>query len=169
MDLIDTILSRRSIRKYNKAKPIKPQDLQAVLTAAMYAPSGMNKQSWMFAVVDDKKVQKQLMDVHPYADFLSDAGMGIIICEDTEKSYGGFGPIDSALAAENMMLAAHTMGYGTCYCGVYPNEERMEQFAKILKCPTSVRPIALIVIGTPDQQPPRPNRFDAAKIVHNRF
>lgn len=169
MDLIDIILSRRSVRQYDKTKTVKNTDIQTILTAAMYAPSAMNKQPWVFIVVDDKKIQKQLMDVHPYADFICDAGTAIIVCEDTSKTYNHYGPIDTALASQNILLAAHTMGYGACYCGVYPDEQRMADFSKILKCPPQVRPIGLIIIGMPLKQPPRPNRFDASKIVHNRF
>lgn len=169
MDLIDTILSRRSIRQFDKTKPVKTTDIQTILTAAMYAPSAMNKRPWMFVIVDDKKVQKQLMEAHPYADFMMDAGTAIVVCEDTSKTYAEYGAIDTAMASQNILLAAHTMGYGACYCGLFPNAERMNDFAKILKCPPEIRPMGLIILGTPLKQPPRPSRFEASKIVHNRF
>lgn len=169
MDLIDTIVSRRSVRQFDKAKPVNPSDIQTILTAAMYAPSAMNKQPWIFVVVDDKKMQKQLVAAHPYADYLLEAGTGIIVCEDTTKTYGAYGAIDTSMAAQNILLAAHTMGYGTCYCGVYPDGERVTAFGKILKCPSHIRPMGLIIIGTPAKYPGRPNRFDASKIVHNHF
>ncbi len=168
METLKTIQSRRSIRQY-RAPSISEKDLQIVLTAGLYAPSAMNKQPWEFLVIQDPALLQKVTQVHPYADFVVEAGTAIILCQNKKQAFGEYGPIDCALAAQNMMLAAHDLGYGTCFCGVWPDLERMNAFAAAFDLPKEVEVIGLIALGTPAVQPDIPDRFNAAKIHRNRW
>ncbi|MCK4701549.1 MAG: nitroreductase family protein, partial [Bacteroidales bacterium] len=81
MEIQDAILTRRSIRKYTDKK-ISEDLVNAILRAAMYAPSAMNQQPWHFIVVDDASLLQKLSRIHPYGKMLSDASHGILVCGD---------------------------------------------------------------------------------------
>lgn len=169
MDIFEIIETRRSIRQYDAAKPITKKDLEQVLRAAMYAPSAVDKRPWEFLVVTDADLLDKITKIHPYAAFVPDAGTAVIMCENKKKTYKEYGLIDLALAAQNLMLAAHSMGYGTCFCGVAPDTERMADFATLFDLPDHIHPMALIAIGTPKKQPKTGERFDAKKIHWGKF
>lgn len=166
--MIKTIQTRRSIRQY-RAPGVSKSDLQTILTAGMYAPSAMNKQPWEFLVIQEPALLKQITQVHPYADFVIEAGTAILLCQNKQQAFGAYGPIDCALAAQNIMLSAHALGYGTCFCGVWPDTERMNAFSTTFNLPTGVEVIGLIALGTPADQPDTPDRFDAKKIHLNQW
>ena len=167
MELLEGLLSRRSIRHYDAQKTITPADLKTVLQMAMYAPSAMNKRPWEFIVVTDKKMLQEIAQKHPYAAFVPEAGTAVVVCENTAEAFAGHGPEDIALASANFMLAAHGLGYGTCYCGVAPNEDREALFAELLKTPSHIRPYCVIAVGTPLKQPSHPDRVEENKIHYN--
>lgn len=167
MEVMKAIKERRSIRSYDVSKPITDEDLKTVLTAAMYAPSAMNKQPWDFVVIRDEQVLEQIREIHPYAGFITDAGTAVAVCGNTHESYATYAPIDVALATQNMMLAAHELGYGTCYCGTYVDEPWAGQIKKWLNVPEHVEMYGLIVIGTPLKNKDVPERFEENKIHYN--
>lgn len=70
--MLDVIYKRRSIRKYQN-KPVEEEKLNEVLKAAMYAPSGMNKQPWHFIVCKERKTLDEVQKIHPYSSMLSSA------------------------------------------------------------------------------------------------
>ncbi len=169
MDTFETLYNRRSVRKYAADKPVTDAALHEILTAAMYAPSAMNKQSWEFVVVRDPEVLQQVKTLHPHAPFVTDAGTAVFVCANEDQAYEGYGIVDASLAAENLMLAAHALGYGTCFCGIAPNAGREGEFAQLFGMPQSVRPIGLIVLGTSAVTTPKPERFNADKVHFDRW
>lgn len=164
METIQAILSRRSIRSYVPDQPITDEDLNAVLKAAMYAPSAMNKRPWEFIVIQDQKMLDAIRQIHPYAAFIVDAGTIVVLCENTQNVYGRYGPIDVSLAAQNLMLSAHDLGYGTCYCGTYSDEAWVDTFKQLLKIPSHIIPFGFIAIGTPAKNPSDPERVEMSKV-----
>ena len=170
MKLLEGLLTRRSVRVYDPNQKVDSQTLGQILNAAMHAPSAMNKQPWHFVVVDKPATLQQMMDSHPYASFLKEAGTAIVLCADLNEAYKDYAPVDACLAGQNLMLAAHGLGLGTCWCGVYPEEERMTAFSEILKLPEHILPIALIALGYPAEEPQQPtNRYQADKIHTNTW
>ena len=169
MQLMDVILNRRSIRHYDATKPITEEDLKVVLIAAMYAPSAMNKRPWEFIVVRDKKILETIRSFHPYAAFVCDAGTAIVVCENTQNVYGKYGPIDVSLAAQNIMLAAHGLGYGSCYCGTYSDDEWVAEFKQLLNIPNHIVPFGVIAVGPPLKRPDMPERFETEKIHYDMW
>ncbi len=171
MNTFDTLLFRRSVRKYEKGFKISTEELNRILETAMYAPSAMNKQPWEFIVIDDDELIASAQNSHPYCAFFGDAGTGIVVCVDLTKEYNGMGIIDVSLASQNIMLAAHALGYGTCYCGIYP--EHSETFQELLDLPEHIEPIGLITIGKPAQPlataKPDKSRFNPKTIHMNKW
>ena len=170
MNLIDTILTRHSTRQYDENKKATPDQIEMILKCAMQAPSAMNKQPWHFIVVDNPEILSSIENVHPYAGFLRQAGTAIIVIGDTKASWEDYWKVDPMLAGQNILLAAHALGLSTCWCGVYPNVEHMKNIANILNIPSEYTPIALIALGTPDENRKIPeNRFFPTKIHHNEW
>lgn len=169
MNTITDILTRRSVRAYQTQKnAVSKEKIDEILKAAMYAPSAMNKQPWAFFVVDDPALLAKIQEVHPYAGFLTEAGQAIIVCGDKAACYEDYWKVDPLLAGQNILLAAHALGFGTCWCGVYPNQARMRTFQKLLNLPEHIEPLALIALGLAKKEGTEPpQRFDAKKIHRN--
>ena len=165
------LLTRRSVRQFQPGKKISKQDMDDVLKIAMYAPSGCNRQPWEFVVVDDDNLKEEIIKAHPHASFLKDASAAIVVCGDEQKQCDdGFWPIDCSAATENLLLALHGRGLGGCWCAVYPYQERMKEFQKLLNLPGNVKPLALVVAGYPAKVPPQPkDRFEEKKIHYNHW
>ncbi len=115
MEQTDYILDRRSIRKFTSQK-IHTELITKVLTAAMYAPSAVNTQPWHFVVIDRKPIFRQIMEVHPYAQMLQTASHAIVVCGNETLQHGdGYWVVDCRAATQNLLLAAHALGLGTCW------------------------------------------------------
>ncbi len=165
------LLTRRSVRQFEKNREIPQSDIDDILKIAMYAPSARNTQPWEFVVVKDKKMRDKIAEVHPYAKFLKDASLAIVVCGDTnQETAPGYWVVDTSIATENLLLACHGRGLGACWCGVYPNEERMNDLKELLKLPDNIKPNALVVVGYPAKIPPQPkDRFKPEKIHYDQW
>ncbi len=169
MDLIEKIITRRSIRKY-KPGTIDEEKIVEILKAAQYAPSAVNKQPWHFIVVDDKKLFGKIMQIHPHARMLSTASHAVIVCGDENLQHDdGYWIADCGAATENILLAAHSMNIGSCWVGLYPREQRMRDISILLGLPTHVKPFALISLGYPDEQKTHPERFKPERVFRNQW
>lgn len=73
------IYKRRSIRKYTE-EPVRPEQLEHVLHAAMAAPSAHNTQPWSFVVIDDRKLLDAIADFHPYGKMMKAAPLAVLVC-----------------------------------------------------------------------------------------
>ena len=165
------LLTRRSVRKFESGKEISRQDIDDILKIAMYAPSGHNNQPWEFVVVNDKNMFGKIAELHPYAGFIEDASLAVFVCGNLNEQHApDYWVGDTAAASENLLLACHAKGLGACWCGVYPQEDRVEKFKKLLGLPEYITPLNLIVIGYPDFQPSQPNdRFKPNKVHYNHW
>ena len=167
--VIDAILKRRSIRKYS-GKPVNKSDINLLLTAAMYAPSARNEQPWHFMVIDDRGLLDQIRKVHPYASMLSGAELAILVCGDENLELSkGYWPVDCSAATQNILLAAHALGLGAVWLGVYPRQERQSAINKIFNLPAHVHPFSLISIGYPAEEKGLPDRFKEDRIRWNEW
>ena len=152
--VIDAILKRRSIRRY-LGKSVDKSKIKELLIAGMYAPSARNQQPWHFIVIDERELLEKIMKVHPYASMLSGAAFAILVCgdEDLELSRG-YWSVDCAAATQNILLAAHAVGLGAVWLGVYPREERQEGIREIFSLPGHIHPFALVSAGYPAEEKP---------------
>ena len=149
LDVLTALKTRRSVRAYTH-EPVSDKDLDTVLAAAQLAPSAANEQPWDFVVIRDPKTLAKVGDINHYASYAARAPVAILVCLDTEKEdIPGMGILDVAMSAENLLLAAHGIGLGAVFTGIYPMVDRMEGFTKLLDMPENIIPVGLIVLGHP--------------------
>jgi nitroreductase len=167
--VIEAIMTRRSIRHYIRRNVDKSQ-IELLLKSAMYAPSANNQQPWHFIVMDKPDLFGKIMKVHPYAKMLSEAGAAILVCgdENLERSKG-YWPVDCSAATQNILLAAHSLGLGAVWLGVYPRRERMDGMRGIFNLPGNIQPFSLVSIGYPAEKKEVPERFKEERIRWNRW
>ena len=149
LDVLTALQTRRSVRSYTK-EPVSDKNLDTILAAAQLAPSAANEQPWDFVVIRDPKTLAKVGEINHYASFAAKAPAAILVCLDTEKEdIPGMGILDVAMSAENLLLAAHGIGLGAVFTGIYPMVDRMEGFRKLLDMPENIIPVGLIVLGHP--------------------
>ena len=169
MQFIELVKKRQSIRSYNN-KPIPRAHLTMCLETARLAPSACNAQPWHFIVIDDRAILDEVPGFHPYAKFLQDAPVAICVCGDLEREKNkglDYWVLDCAAAAENILLAAHSLGLGACWIGIHPRIERKEALGQLLKLPQHVIPFCLIALGYPDQTSKPSQRYKSSRIHFN--
>ncbi len=152
MDTITTIMERRSIRKY-KTDEIPQADLDKILEAGRQAPSAANRQPWHFVVTKDKELKKQVASACSGQHWMADADVILAGIGLPSASRGSTGrvwyEVDVSIAMQNMILAATSLGYGTCWIGAF-SEEKVKE---LLDIPEEMRVVALTPIGVPDASP----------------
>lgn len=144
--------ARHSVRSFQPGAEVTEEQLDAMLEAAMLAPSAYGKRPWRFIVVRDRAKIDALYDAHPYTDSLKTAALAIVVCGDetpADKRPPLFVQQDCAAATQNLMLQAAGMGIGTCWCGVMPRTELMQAIAKILDIESPLAPFNIIAVGVP--------------------
>ncbi len=138
--------------------------------AGMYAPSARNQQPWHFLVIDERSLLDRIREVHPYASMLSGAALAILVCGDESLELSkGYWSVDCAAATQNILLAAHALGLGAVWLGVYPREERQAGIREIFGFPPEIHPFALISVGYPAEERPHPDRFREDRIRWNSW
>ena len=167
MDIINLLKTRRSIRKM-KTTLLSETQIEQLLTAAMYAPSARNQQPWHFVVVTDRSTLDKVTDIHPYSAMLKHAPLAILVCADhyLEQSTG-YWVQDCSAATQNILIAAHGMGLGAVWLGVYPRDERIAGLKELFNIPENVTPLSLIAIGYADEEKAIPERFKFDRIHQN--
>ena len=166
MDCTQVIRERRSIRKYKAGAPVPEEDIKLMLEAAMMAPSARNTRPWEFFVVEDPGLKSKLRYAHPFASMLDTASLAIVVCgrpEDQSGKVAGYWPLDCGAAVENLLLQAAALGYGTCWCGCWPLEDRAAAVRDVLGVKSV--PVALISVGVPDEDPPARGFYQADKVT----
>ena len=148
MSLLDLILTRRSIRRYEN-KDIPEEVLQQILETGRQAPSAANRQPIHFVIVTDRDILKNLCD-NLINRFVKYAPLAIVGCADIKSLLTGrWAIVDATIAMENMVIAAWTLGIGSCWIGAC-NEEKVKE---LLKIPDKWKFVALLTLGYPAEQP----------------
>ena len=172
--VLSTIMARRSVRNY-LATPVEHEKLEVVTRCGINAPSAVNRQPWIVRVVEDQKLINDITEVYKKgnADQVSRdknfknmfRNAPNIICVCTPANGGG--ELDAGLLGENMMLAAQSMGLGTCCLGGpvrwLNSTEAARFFLDRLDIPQDYRLLYILAIGYPDEQPDARPR-DASKV-----
>ena len=166
---MDTILSRRSIRRYQN-RPVEEALVEYCLRSAMAAPSAHNQQPWAFVVIDDRELLDAIPGFHPYSRMLYEAPMAILVCGDErELKSADFWPQDCAAAVENILLAACSRGLGSVWMGVYPKEPIMQGFRRLLNMPGYLVPFALVALGYGAEEKEPSERYDPGRVRRNAW
>ena len=160
MDVITAIKGRRSVRKF-KNDSLGKDTMLKLIEAAVWAPSGGNGQTWRFVVVIQATTIRKIKMVSP--GLLGDPPALIVIAQDIAlaRHKGGkmgtetITKMDSAMAAQNIMLAAYEMGLGTCVIASF----HPGSVAKFLGLPDNIIPHLIVSVGRPAKDPPPPVRL----------
>ena len=161
------IFSRRSIRKYQD-KEVPDQMIADLLEAAMAAPSAVKKDPWHFIVIRQRQTLDKMAAFMPNAQMLKQATTAIVVCGDITKAHDqqeSYMLQDLSAAVENILLAANAMGLGTCWLGVHPRPDRMDNIRALFSLPDNIIPMCGIAIGWPAELPPARTRFNQG-VVH---
>lgn len=168
MEAINNIMTRVSVRQYT-GKAIPDDTVAVMLKAAMAAPSAMNKQPWEIVVLKDEAKKTAIAEtLTNVGDKAKTAGAVILICGNKTRfipEAPEYWVQDCSAATENLLLAAHALGLGAVWCGVYPVEARVEQVRKILNLPDDLIPLNIITIGYPTAIDTPKDKWDASKIL----
>ena len=126
MDVKEAIETRRSIRKFSP-KELHPEEIIDIVDAGRYAPSAGNQQNWKFILIKDQSKKNDLADACFQQNWMASAPL--IICvvgmtDDVKRMYGTRGEMlysiqNCAMAAQNIMLRAHEMGFGSCMVSAF--------------------------------------------------
>ncbi len=149
MEFSELIYKRRSARSFTDRK-ITREQVELLLEAATRAPSARNMQSWHFYAVMNEEIKAKFKDV--CAEWATTAPVMFVVCTDGEEivsKYGDRAKVfilqDTALAAENLLLAAADMGFNGCFMGAFDPAKCRE----ILNIPEKYEIVALIPVGEP--------------------
>lgn len=171
-EVINAIKSRRSVRSY-KSGALSKETLQTITEAGCYAPTGHNAQPWHFSAVQDRALLGEVnaktkiamcgvpvdwiqnIGKNPAVDITHKAPALILIsCKKGAVS----GPTDCAAAMENMMIAAESLGVGSCWMGFVAFIFKDEDMMKKLGVPEGYEPQQAAVFGYPAEKKEAPER-----------
>lgn len=186
-ETIAQLHARRSARAYT-GEPVSSADERTILEAACQAPTAGNQQLYSIIVVRDQTEKEELSVTCDNQPFIASAPLVLVFCADVRRWYRAFAAADAeprepgvgdfllaledaAIAAQNAVVAAHSLGLGSCYIGDIL--ERREEQARILGCPRHVVPAVMLVIGHPTEgqlKRVKPARLPLEDIVfENRY
>ena len=181
--VIQQLKERKSVRVFTD-RPIAPEAVSAILEAAVNAPTAGNQQLYTVIHVTDPRRKAQLAESCDHQPFIAKAPLVLVFCADCRKWYQAFAQYgcqprkpgvgdlmlavsDTNIAAQNAVVAAQSLGIGSCYIGdIMENAETQRQ---ILSLPPYVFPAAMLVFGYPTAQQlerPKPPRSQMRHIVH---
>ena len=182
-EVIASLYRRKSVRAY-RDEPVPPEVKAAVLEAACQAPSAGCQQLYTILDITDQALKEALAVTCDNQPFIARAPVVLVFCADCRKWYDtyveagcaprrpGAGDLllavtDAAIAAQNAVTAAESLGLGSCYIGDIL--ERYEDHRRLLSLPEWVLPAVMLVLGWPTEQQkarPKPERCAMAHIVH---
>lgn len=165
MEFSEVLLKRQSARAFTD-KPVTKEQIERLLTAAIYAPSACNMQSWHFYAVINPDVREKFKEF--CAPWVSTAPVIFVICTDGEAIISRFGDRaktfiiqDTALASENLLLCAADMGLNGCFIGAFNADKCRE----LLSIPEKHEIVALIPVGEPQSEIPRRERKPLSEVA----
>ncbi|MCX8175400.1 MAG: nitroreductase family protein [Candidatus Micrarchaeota archaeon] len=165
----EAIMSRRSIRAYEK-REVEEEKIRKILDAAMCAPSARHEEPWHFIIIRRRETLNGIMRIHPHAKMLESAPVAILVCfEQALETSPGYAPLDCANATMNILHAAHALGLGAVWVGIYPRKERMDAVGKLLSIPEGVFPFALVPLGYPAEKKGRENRYKQERVHYEKW
>jgi len=169
MEAIKAIMTRRSVRSYSGEKVARAQ-ITKLLKAAMNAPSACNQQDWQFLVITGRNIMTEITRIHPYARMLKKASCAIVVCGDPKSEIcKGYWVQDCSAATQNILLAAHSLGLGAVWLGVYPREQRAKDVRKLLGIPSTIIPFCIVSVGHPAKKTKPAMRYNPRKVHYEKW
>jgi nitroreductase len=161
--VLEAIFARRSIRQYTD-DPVDQHDMQTILEAGRWAPSGLNNQPWRFAVVQDSRVKEEVAKHTRYREIIRNAPVIIAVFIDNDASYDRTKDCQGIGAClQNMWLATHALGLGGVWLGeILKNKERV---GEILEAPETYELMAVLAVGHPKHRQQKSDRKSLSDLV----
>ncbi len=172
--VIDCIMTRASVRSYT-SEPVSDSIVNKILRAGMAAPTAANQQPWHFVVVNEQSLKDSITNAFEYTKMVKGCAFAVVVCGDMDNLFegdipdGGFWVEDCSAASENMLLAAHALGLGGVWCGIYPLKDREERLRTILNLPANLTPLNVMAFGYPSQPAAPKDKWAPAKIHYNAY
>lgn len=182
-EIIRSLYDRKSVRVFED-RPVEEEVKQAILSAAIQAPSAGNMALYTILDITDREKKLALSKSCDNQPFIATAPMVLIFCADYRRWYDVFckhvdevrvpdmgdlflAQADTLIAAQNAVVAAQSLGLGSCYIGDIT--ENFEYHRELLNLPRYVVPAAMLVLGYPTEQQKnrvKPTRFSLEDMVH---
>ena len=171
MSAMEAIMTRTSVRQYT-SEPVTAAEIIELERAAMAAPTAKNAQPWEIIAITDPEILAKIPAAHPHAAMTAKAPLAFVIC-GTDNGLEGAGKEywvqDCSAATENLLLAAHAMGLGAVWCGVYPIPERIAPIKELLGIPEGVTPLNVVVVGHPTGPTKPKDKWKVEKLHQNKW
>ncbi|MBH0163653.1 oxygen-insensitive NADPH nitroreductase [Fictibacillus sp. 7GRE50] len=181
-EIIETILAHRSIRKF-KDKPLDDETVETLVQCAQAASTSSYQQVCTIIGVEDREKKEKLAELAGNQSYVADNGYFFVFCMDynrhtiaanmksidiqeTIQSTEAFivGSVDAALAAQNLSVAAESLGLGIVYIGGIRNQ--LQEVSALLDCPDHVLPLFGVAVGYPDAEPGKKPRLPMSAVFH---
>jgi len=166
--VLEAIENRISVRKFTD-QPVSDEQVRLLLNAAFNAPSACNKRPWEFVVVRDREILERFAGKFRFQRMMTQAALAIVVCGDTDRAIDHDLMVnDCSAAVQNILLAAHSLGLGACWCGLRPDgvSRRTREW---INAPENILPIAAIAVGYPDESRSHPDRYEAERVHFNTY
>lgn len=169
MELMEGLLTRRSVRQYT-AQKVEKSDITDIVKAGMFAPSARNQQIWEFVIITDKEKLTAIGERLETAPMAKTAAFGIAVCADLDRAASpAYWEQDCAAAMENMLLAVHAKGLGAVWIGMHPKEDRADIIKDICAIPENIKVHSLLIGGYPEKPASEAQRFHPEHIHENEW
>lgn len=165
--VIENILTRTSIRQFS-AQPVTDEQVDTLLRCGLAAPSAVNAQPWEYVVVRDRAILDTLAVRYPNTRISANVSVAIVPCGNLNKAFSAapdFWIQDVSAATENILLAAHAMGLGAVWTGVYPTD-KVAPVQQLLNLPAHIVPLCIIPVGYPAENPTPKDKYKP-ELIHN--
>ncbi|HBM17200.1 MAG TPA: NAD(P)H nitroreductase [Lentisphaeria bacterium] len=171
-NFIKLVRARHSCRSY-KTDEVPDELISKCIEASRVSPSACNKQPWRFIIVKDKELRQKICSegVLPGVPmpWMKDAPVLVAICALTDLTVHKFASflskvdyrqIDIGIAGEHFVLAAQSLGLGSCWIGWF----KEKKVKKILNIPWNVKVLSLFTLGYPSEIREQPKKLTLEKI-----
>lgn len=169
---LSAIAQRTSVRGYSDKK-VEDEKVEALLRAAMAAPTARDCRPWAFVVIKDRDVLQAIADTLKNSRMAAKAQLAIAVCGDMTKAMEGEGRDfwiqDASAATENLLIAATAQGLGAVWTGIYPSAERTQTCRELLGLPEHIIPLNIIPIGYPAGEVAPKDKWDPTRIHTDRW
>lgn len=165
MDVKEALLQRRSVRRFTP-EAVSPEDVEALLRAAMSGPSACNRQPWFFCAVTRPEKLEELMAASRFTKIR--APLALVVCGDLTRAlpepHAEFWVQDCSAATENILLRAVELGLGAVWCGIYPQQAPQRAVRRMLELEDTLIPLNIIFIGHPAETPAPGDWYDPSRV-----
>ena len=179
---LESIAARTSVRSFTD-QPVTDAQMEAMLRAAMAAPTGMNVQPWSFVVLTDKSKYDEIFKGNFNLRIFKSAAAVVVFCADTTvtrapRNNPDAAPVtrpngtwrdDMGACTENFMVAAASLGLGTVWTASYPYPDRYLPIKEALGLPATVVPYSVVAVGYPAKEPTPKDKWKPERIHRDRW